>query len=65
MLRSKAPKFAILAAVCLLATGASRSASAQAYTVTNLSAPPGNNDNASFAYGINSAGQVVGDSVVV
>ena len=41
MLHFKASKFAVLATVCLLGIGATRSAHAQAYTVTNLGGLPG------------------------
>ena len=41
MLHFKASKFAVLATVCLLGIGATRSAHAQTYTVTNLGGLPG------------------------
>ena len=64
-LRSKLTKFAILAGVCLLGSGAAHSAHAQAVEwsggqVIHLGGLPGSVN--SLAYDINDAGQVVGVS---
>lgn len=60
MLRFKATKFAILAALCLLGTGFAWSsyANGETYTFTDLGPSFGGPNSA--AYGINNAGQVVG-----
>jgi uncharacterized membrane protein len=69
MLHSKASKFAILSAACLLGIGASRSAHAQWATewsggsVINLGSLPGGTGN-SYPFSVNDAGQVVGRSYV-
>ncbi len=60
MLHSKASKFAILVAVCLLGIGGMRSAHAQAYILTHLG--PLSGMTQSNAFGINNLGQVVGMS---
>jgi len=59
-MKSKATVFAV---ICLSVIGVTNSANALNYTLTDLGIPPGNQENASFAYGINDAGQVVGLSV--